>query len=302
MKSRSALVIGGTGLLGRGIARELLTHGWDTTLMSRGITLLPSDLSGVSHRIADRRNAADFAAVLNGTVFDLVVDCAAYTEADARIALDCLRKNPRRYFFIGTDFVYSPDPAARFPICEDAPKLSGLPYAEDKLAAENLLLENFRVRNFPVTILRLPHILGDGRPLGCDPAAGGRDSNLSARIRAGEVIPLLAGGLFLIQPVWSREVGRAICHLADRSDTSGCIYNVAGPECVTIRHYYEILAELLESNPRFHSVDVDKFRRNNPDKSHIARHRIYDTRKIQAAGYIPQLSLREAIQETIQSL
>lgn len=302
MKSRSALVIGGSGLLGRGVARELLGHGWDTSILSRGITPLPTDLSTIPHRIADRRDAQAFAAALDEldeSPFDLVIDCAAYTASDARSSITSLKS--QHYVFIGTDFVYSPDPAARFPIPEEAPKLSGLPYADGKLAAEDLLLASFRDRKFPVTILRLPHILGDGRTPGCDPAAGGRDPNLTARIQAGESIPLLAGGQFLIQPVWSREVGQALHHLAGRPETFGQIYNLAGPECVTTRHYYEILAELLGSELHFQSVDADEFCRDHPEKSHIARHRIYDTRKIQSTGYVPHLALREAIQETIQS-
>jgi len=52
-----ALVVGGTGLLGRGVAAELVAAGWETTLLSRGARPVPPELSGCERLIASREDA-----------------------------------------------------------------------------------------------------------------------------------------------------------------------------------------------------------------------------------------------------
>lgn len=300
--SKNALVIGATGLLGRGVAVELLAAGWQVVVISRGHNAIPAELAGHEHLIADRCNSASMSAAMAGRMFDVIVDCAAYTAEDARVGIENFAGRTRHYFFISTDFVYAPDPATQFPVNEDAPKLNGLPYATGKLEAEAILLEAFRNNSLPLTILRPPHILGAGRAPGCDPIAGGRDARLVKRLREGEVIPLLAEGQFLIQPVWSREIGRAVAALAGKSHTMGAILNTAGSECVTVRHYYEILAELIGVPLNVWSVNLEEFCRESPEKAHLARHRIYDTGRLKEAGYTPSQSLRTAMSETLEWL
>jgi nucleoside-diphosphate-sugar epimerase len=300
MKSGTALIIGGTGLLGRGIARELAKADWNVTLLSRGLGPVAKDLESLTRLQADRQVAGELAAAIGGQYFDLVVDCAAYTADDTRIAVEAFANRVGHYFFISTDFVYAPDDSARFPVNEEAPKICGLPYADAKLEAEQFLREARERRGFPVTILRPPHILGEGRPAGCDPVAGGRDARLPERILAGEVIPLLAGGQFLIQPVWSREVGKAIHACAGCENLFGGTMNLPGAECVTVRHYYEMIGDALGKTVLFASVDVEQFSRAEPAKAHMARHRIYETTRLLGAGYTPQPMLADAIKETLE--
>lgn len=299
MNVTSALIIGGTGLLGRGIAVELVAAGWNVTILSRGKVAVPDELASLTLLTADRGVSGALGDAIRKQTFDVVVDCAAYTAEDVREVVRTFEGRVGHYFFIGTDFVYAPDSAARFPLTEDAPKLSGLPYADGKLAAEKFLLEQFNATGFPVTVLRPPHILGAGRALGCDPVAGGRDAKLLERLRAGETIRLLVDGQFLIQPVWSREVGRAIHALTHKATVHGAAMNIAGPDSVTVRHYYEMVAELIGVEIQFSGEGVESFCHKYPDKAHIARHRIYDLGRLRAAGYDSQLCLRHSMSETV---
>jgi nucleoside-diphosphate-sugar epimerase len=169
---QTALIIGGTGLLGRGIAREFLGAGKRLALLTRGQTPVPAGLEDCEFLHADREKPGEMEKVLGQRTFDVVVDCAVYERADAEQAVRQFSGRTAHYWFIGTDFVYAPVPDARFPVHEDAPKLETLPYAAGKLAAEGVLQQAHADDAFPVTILRPPHILGDGRPAGCDPSAG----------------------------------------------------------------------------------------------------------------------------------
>lgn len=298
-KNRSALVIGGSGLLGRGVARELCGTGWTVVLLSRGNQMIPKDLENREWLFADRSKEDTLREAVGTRSFDLVIDCAAYSLTDVQVVYGCMRGRVGHYFFIGTDFVHDSADLTNFPLGEDAPKIKGLPYATGKLEAENFLLGNASDEGFPVTILRPPHILGEGRPAGCDPLAGGRDSALPERLRSGEILPLIIGGQFLIQPVWSREVGRIVDHLFARPETFGSILNCAGGEVVTVRRYYQILAECLGVESAFRSVSLEDFIEGDPGKAHIARHRIYSLERLRSLGYQPHLSLREAMVETL---
>ncbi|WFB35826.1 NAD-dependent epimerase/dehydratase family protein [Kiritimatiellota bacterium B12222] len=296
---KKALLIGGTGLLGRGITREFLKAGWQVTLLSRGASSLPADLVGCSQLIADRKQSASLQQALKGLQFDCIVDCAAYTREDAQIALDLLINITPHYWFISTDFVYAADPFAHFPLCVDARKQTQPPYAGNKGEAEALLHHAAQKHARPLTILRPPHIMGDGRPAGCDPAAGGRDEQLVQRIRKGESIPLLAGGQFLIQPVWSREVGRCILALQLNPESWGSIYNCAGAACVSTFAYYSYIAEICGAPLHITSVDPVTFASEHPQQAHIARHRCYDIQPLQQLGFTPSLNLKDALQETL---
>ncbi len=299
MMGKQALVIGGTGFLGAAIVRELRGAGWTVSALARGRQ--PNPFADVPLIAADRSQLGELARATRGQDYDLVVDCAAFQEADALAAIEAFSGRVGQYVFVSTDFVYAASEKAILPIPEDAPKQGDLPYAAGKTACEAALIQAWESRQFPCTVLRPPHILGAGRPLGCDPLAM-RDPQLLDRMRAGQALRLLAEGQLLIQPVWNREVGVAIAHLAAderREQSFGQIFNIAGPGGITTRRYYEIIAEFLGVPLRFDSVSLDEFARSSPDKAHMVRHRLYDLGRLAAAtGYRPRFAVEDAIHET----
>ena len=295
----AALVIGGTGFLGTAIVRALREAGWQVTSLARGRQA--NSLADVPLLTADRSQPGELAGAIAGHDFDLVVDCAAFQDPHVAEAIETFGGHTGLYVFISTDFVYAPAPDARFPVREDAPTQRDLPYAAGKLACEAALLRAWEEDRFPSVILRPPHIIGAGRALGCDPLAM-REARLLQEMRGGRELALLAEGQLLIQPVWNREIGLCIAHVAAQSgEPQGCgqVFNCAGPDAITTRRYYEIIAAYLGVPLRFRSVSLDDFVRQSPDKAHMARHRIYDLRRLrETTGYMPQLRVEDAIAET----
>lgn len=289
---KRALVIGGTGLLGFGVMRELLAASWQVTNISRG--KLGNPLPEVPLVTADRNDPAALRQALGDGAWDLVVDCAAFKAPQVRETVEMLRGRVGHYVFISTDFTYAPDEKTRFPVREDAAKIDWEPYGVGKLDCERALKD---AEKFPYTVLRPPHILGAGKPLGCDPIQG-RDPKLLEIIREGK-LQLLAEGLFLVQPVFSRDVGACAVNIAGRQEALGKVYNCAGRECVLTREYYAIIAEMLGVELRFGSVSAEAWVKENPNRRHIARHRIYDMSALaHTVGFVPRYGLREAIAET----
>lgn len=171
-----ALIIGGTGMVGRAAARRLLAAGWDVEVTSRGITPIPADLreAGVRSHIADRTDAGALAKAL-GDGADLLVDCVCFTAAHAELLLP-LAGSATSTALISSKAVYvdadgnhsnsTTPPDYGGPISETQPTLppgdmdydSREGYGRNKVAAELVALNS----GLPISILRPSRIHGPG--------------------------------------------------------------------------------------------------------------------------------------------
>jgi nucleoside-diphosphate-sugar epimerase len=297
--SQSALVIGGAGFLGTGIVRELVAARWHVTVLGRGNK--PCLVDGLTFLRADRSQPGALAAAIGTNTYDLVVDCAAYQQPDSEEAVRALTGKTGHYVFISTDFVYAPNYEGPFPIREDTPKEVERTYGTGKLACEGVLRGAWEKGHFPVTTLRPPHIMGAGKELGSG-SVEGRDAHLLEHLRAGtgEHVTLLAEGQLLIQPVWNREVGTCIASIAGNERAFGQVFNCTGPECVTTRRYYQLIADRLGVPLVTSSMSSAEYLKRWPERAPFARHRIYDLGHLtETTGYRPRWRLADAIAETV---
>jgi hypothetical protein len=87
-----AVIIGGTGAIGRATARLLLAAGWSVELTGRDPARMPRDIAAPGGRFtaADRSGTGRLRAVF-GNGADLLVDCACYTARDAASLLPLAR-------------------------------------------------------------------------------------------------------------------------------------------------------------------------------------------------------------------
>jgi nucleoside-diphosphate-sugar epimerase len=177
-----------------------------------------------------------------------VLDSILYRPEDAHSAVDLFRGGRAgRYVFISTDFVYGGEPRT-FPLDEDAPRHASGNYGRNKALCEDVFFDAWERERFPAVILRPPHILGVGGLLGTG-SLEGRDPWLLWKLRNGWPIPLLDGGALLIQPVHKNDIARACLAVCQTDKTLGRAYNLAGPDCVTSRRYYEIVADVAGAPP-----------------------------------------------------
>jgi nucleoside-diphosphate-sugar epimerase len=173
---RRALVLGGTGSIGRATARRLLAAGWHVDLTGRHPAHMPVDIAGGGGRFvaADRGDSDQLIAAL-GDGADLLVDCICYTAEDATRLLPLVR-NVGSTVMISSKAVYvdaaghhsNSATAPRFdgPIFETQPTMAPSDadyttregYGANKVAAEQVLLDSGR----PVTVLRPSKIHGAG--------------------------------------------------------------------------------------------------------------------------------------------
>lgn len=173
---RRAVILGGSGLIGRAVTRRLLNSGWVVDITGRNRANVPADLSrnGAVFHALDRDDAAGLEKLLRPGA-DLVVDCLCFTAARARILLPVLGDvgstvmlSSRAVYVDAAGNHVNSDTAPRFdaPIREDAPTMapgdmdynSREGYGANKVAAERVLLDS----GHPVTVVRASKVHGEG--------------------------------------------------------------------------------------------------------------------------------------------
>lgn len=300
-----ALIIGGTGFLSSALVSECQAAGYDVTIITRGNPNRPAPPAGITALTADRSDAEALRTALQGQSFDLVIDSILFRPADAAAIRDTLRGSVGRYVFISTDFVYGGEPR-HYPLDEDTPREALSRYGVDKAACENLLAEAWQSEQFPAVTLRPPHIVGAGGHLGTG-SKEGRDPWLLWRLRNGQPILLLDGGVLLIQPVHKTDIARAALAVAAApvDVVGGKAYNIAGPDCVTTRAYYECVCELLGDVPPLQILPLSSasYLTAWQDRAPFAQNRPYSTARLtRDTGYTPSIPLRNALAEMVQEL
>src|ERR1700716_2527838 len=156
MSGLRVLFLGGTGIISSACSWQAVESGLDLTVVNRGQTSirpLPPEARQIT---ADVNDPAAFAAVA-GEDFDVVVDWLAFTPDQVRARTDALRGHAGQYVFISSASAYQ-TPPARLPITESTPLRNPFwQYSRDKIACEDLLVEAYRERGFPITIVRPSH-------------------------------------------------------------------------------------------------------------------------------------------------
>ncbi len=245
------LILGGTGMIGPGMARGFHDAGHEVALFTRTARADP-DLPPHRALRGDRSNPADLAAAAAVAAWDLVIDNVAFNAADVRGALAAF-PNAHRYVLCSSEVVYRFAPSSRLlPAVEDAvdfdarppdedPRDPGWAYARGKLEAERVLRDQSPV---PWTVLR-PAIIHGPR----DPAA--RGNWYVARVLAGGPILLADGGTASFRLAFSTDVARAVVLAATAPEAEAQAYNLAQSEVLTLRDFIADQAAVLGVTPDF---------------------------------------------------
>lgn len=298
------LVIGGSGHVSGAVVWTSLSKKHKVWTVTRGQRPLQQ---GVISLIADRHDVKAMKEIIGqqGVIWDLVVDCICYEPADMLQDIELFRDRARQFVFISTDFVY--DPALRrFPQPEDteyyvAGGEGSLSYGGKKRRCE-LDLINGDTGGMAWTILRPCHIYGMPSQLGCLPMHG-RDPELIKKLREGVPLKLVGGGHFLQQPIFVDDLARTVVSVGGNKKASGKIFNMAGPDIIESRQYYQIIADILEVGLNIEEITETSYLAENPGGRPFMCHRIYDLGALRAAGLVvPLTSIEDGLRLHVEGL
>jgi nucleoside-diphosphate-sugar epimerase len=292
------LIVGGSGFLSGTLARRALSRGHQVWAITRGQRPLPE---GVTALVADRQDQAAFERVVSAaqTKWDLVIDCIAFAPEDIQQDIAVFEQLAAQLVFVSTDFVYDPQ-HRQFPQHEETNYYVDEGYGYQKRLAEAELVHY--AGDMPWTIVRSCHIYGPGSKLGCLPTHG-RDADLIRRIKTGEPLRLVGGGHFLQQPILARDLADFILNLQGNKKTYRQILNVAGPDVIESRTYYQIIADLLGVELTIEEIPVALYLKENPSASSFICHRFYALSKAQALGIpLPGTPIAQGLREHVESI
>jgi nucleoside-diphosphate-sugar epimerase len=249
--TRTAFVLGGTGMIGRAVVPQLLERGYEVTIGSRKPASLPD---GVRHVTVDRKGPDGLGAITGD--FDVFVDVIAYDGTHGRQLCE-LEGRIGSLVFISSASVYADDTERMLagsdfeptlPIDETRPVVAAAPdgsdYAGGKVAIENTLLEE---EPAPVTILRPGAVFGPG-----DQAS--REWHFVKRVLDGRKdVALAFGGKTIFHPVSSANVASMVALAADLPGSR--IVNCGDPEPWTVREICDGVAQIMNHDWRVHIID-----------------------------------------------
>lgn len=286
--TKRALILGGTGLIGRAAARRLRQAGWTVDAPGREV---------------DREDPAAIAAAM-GSGADLLVDCLCYTAHDARTLLP-LARDATSTVMISAKAVYADsegrhvnsDEPPRFagPVTEEQPTLApGTSdpftregYGPNKVAAEQTLLDS----GLPITVLRPSKVHGPGnkRPL---------EWYFVERVLARHRIVVLASrGEGTDHPSAAANIAALIETAALRPGRR--VLNAADPDAPNGLEISRIIARSLGHEWREILLDHDQAGRH---PWHRVPPFVLDTSAALALGHEPVGDYAATVQETLRDL
>lgn len=247
--TRRAVIIGGSGQVGRAAAANLLEHGWSVVCAQRNPDDLPEGIRDRVETVAlDRNEESPARAVGQGA--DLLVDTVAFTAAHAAQLLD-LAGGIGALCVISTGSVYA-DAAGRtldearetgfpqypVPIREDQPRTAPGPatYSTHKVALEDALLQAWPG---DLAILRPGAIYGPG-------CRSPREWWVLQRLLDGRAkIPLAYGGASRFHTSATANIAELIRIAAEQPGVH--VLNAVDPEALSVA---ELVRAIMRATAR----------------------------------------------------
>lgn len=303
-----AVILGGTGVIGQAAARRLLAAGWQVDVCSRSPGRMPADLEakGARHRILDRTDAPSLRSALNDGA-DLLVDCLAFTAADAGLVLPFLGSigstvmisSKAVYVDIDGRHVNSEvRPQFHGPISETNPTLAAGSgdyntaegYGPNKVAAEQAFLDSGN----PVTVIRASKVHGQG-------AAPAREWFFVKRILDGR------------SSVFLRNGGRSVDHTSAAVNLAALIETVAGlpgarvlngadPDAPTVLEIARTAARHFQHSWREVPVEEDPMSDVGRTPWDSTSPMVLDMSAAAKLGYVPVGTYAQTVSETLDWL
>ena len=165
----SILIVGGTGFIGYHLAKKCLQKGWDVTSISTKLPRKKTYLSRAKYKICDITKKKNLKKKIN-KYFKYVVNLGGYVDHSNKkktfeshymgcknLAEIFLKKKPDSFVQIGSCIEYG---NTKSPQKENAKCNPKSVYGKAKLLSSLHLIDLFKKKKFPCTILRLYQVYG----------------------------------------------------------------------------------------------------------------------------------------------
>ncbi len=279
------LFIGGTGLISSACSDLALARGMELFILNRaastkyplpaGAQLLQGDVHG---------DEGWLASLLGRHRFDAVVDWIAYTPEDAERDIRLFGGKTRQFVFISSASAYQ-KPPGHYRITEETPLENPFwQYSRDKIACEGRLMEEYRARGFPVTIVRPSLTYGPSQIPLCV-GSWRHPYTVIDRMKRAKKIIVPGDGTSLWVLTWNGDFAKGFVPLLGREDAIGEAFHITSEEVLTWNQIYQEVGRALGVEPEIVHVPSDLIAAYAPealgslvgDKAHSV---VFDNSKI----------------------
>ncbi|MFG1706284.1 NAD-dependent epimerase/dehydratase family protein [Nonomuraea sp. M3C6] len=239
------LYIGGTGTISSSCVAESVRQDMDVHVLNRGRTAGVRPLpDGVTTITGDVQDPESMRQALDGASYDCVVNFLSYDAKDASAAVDLLAGRTGQYIHISTASMYH-KPVRRVPFVESTTRHNPyLTYAQEKIAAEDVLRRAYEERDFPVTIVRPSHTYDDARP----PLPG--DWTAWDRIVRGDELVVPGDGTSLWTLTHAEDFAVGLAGLIGNWQAIGEDFHITSDEALTWNEIYDIIGRTAGTRAR----------------------------------------------------
>jgi nucleoside-diphosphate-sugar epimerase len=235
--------MGGTQFNGLALVKELVKTGHDVSILNRGKSdaVVPRR---VTRLYCDRTDHAKMKQTLGALDFDCVFDISAYRPEDVQLMAEIFRGRIGHYIFASSTVIYAASKI--LPITEDFPVERGdaqNEYGMNKILCEDILMREYRERNFPVSIAAFSMVFG---PNNIIPE---REQRMFLRIASGRPVLIPGDGTTVQQVGHVYDEARALRTMMLQPATFGRRYNLTGGDCYSDEGYVDTFAAVVGAKP-----------------------------------------------------
>mgnify|MGYP005810435913 CR=1 FL=1 len=298
--ARTALFIGGTGVISAACVLQAVGRGWRVSVLNRGQTAIRPLPSGVEVLRGDAHQPSEVAELVGGRHFDVVAQFVAFRPEQVTADIELFAGACDQYMFISSASAYA-KPVRFLPITESTPLSNPVwEYSRDKIACEELLGQAFRHAGFPVTIVRPSHTY-DRTSI---PLIGGWTA--VRRLVAGRPVVVPGDGTSLWTLTHARDLATGFVGIMGRRAAIGEAFHITSDECLSWDEITRTVAEIAGVSASIVHVTSQEIAAHDADfgagllgdKSHSL---VFDNSKIRrlVPDYVCHTSLADGAAEAL---
>lgn len=299
------LFIGGSGIISEAVSKHVVNKGYDLYLLNRGNRkeLVPQGAKIIE---GDIRDIPSVTKALNGHSFDVVVDWVAFVPEHVKTDIELFKGRTKQYVFISSASAYQ-KPVTHYIVTESTPLSNPYwQYSRDKIACEELLMDEYRKSGFPVTIVRPSFTYG----LQMIPAALNswlKPWSIVDRMLQGKKIIVHGDGTSLWTMTHNTDFAKGFTGLLGNIQAIGQPFHITSDEVLTWDQIYKAIGNAAGVEPDLIHIPSDYIARFIPDEvggllGDKAVSMVFDNSKIKrfVPDFVATTPFSEGIKKTVQ--
>jgi len=261
-----ALFIGGTGLISSACSELALERGVELFILNRNQSGKYAPPGGAHLLVGDVHGSeAGLAGLLAGQEFDAVVDWIAFTPEDIERDLRLFGGRTGQFVFISSASAYQ-KPPSYYLITEETPLENPFwQYSRDKIACEQRLMQAYREKGFPVTIVRPSLTYGPSQIPLCV-GSWRHPYTIINRMIQGRKIIVPGDGTSLWVLTWNGDFAKGFLGLLGNPKAAGEAYHITSDEVLTWNQIYREVGNALGVEPEIVHIPSDLIAAYDPEQ------------------------------------